>query len=393
VAFAGTAQWHRLGVPAETPTFVDMRSITTGWECQRRGIDPLPRNPCDPWAVSRDDPRPASRPRLWQLPGNLGLDESSTVPLAIANAFLFFAAVLWFIGPLRLWETLVVSLALCSPAVMFGVERGNVDLVSIAVLAAALVLLHRTGTSSRLVAHGLFLLAGVMKIFPSFSFVVLARQQGRWRLAAAAVAGLFALYIALTLNDILTLRRVYPQEISLAYGAGVLADAMTIWLDSHTGWPGERANQIGGLFSKAIVALGVVAAIPIGLRWRQRYAQRERTVRFDGFLAGAAMYVGTYILLHEYDYRLTCLVLVLPRLLWACDKRDAWPFARVALANVLLVLLLAARTPGWPPFEEAFNWLLFVYFAAALVAIAAAAMPRDARSQLTPGATSSKASI
>jgi drug/metabolite transporter superfamily protein YnfA len=375
VALGGRAQWNRLRVPAETPTFVDMRSITTSWECERRGIDPVPRNPCDPWAVSRHNPRPASRPRLWLLPGRLGLGESATLPLALANAFAFFAAVLWFVGPLELWEALVVAAVLCSPAVMLGVERGNVDLVSIATLAAALVLLRRRGAPSRLVAHGLFLLAAAMKIFPSFAFVVLARQTRRWLYAAAAVGSLFALYIALTFHDLWTIRRVYPHDLRLTYGAGVFADSITTWLNIHTGWPGGRTDEIGALLSKGIVVAGLAAAIPLGVRWRRRYATPSQTARFDGFVAGAAMYLGTYVLLHEYDYRLACLVLVLPQLLWASRRLHASMSARFGLVNVLLVLLLAARSPGWPPFEEVFNWLLFVYFAASLLALAGARLP------------------
>jgi hypothetical protein len=367
VAVGGKTQWERLRVPARAPTFVDMRAITTGWECERLGIDPLPRNPCDPLR------RPANFPRIWLLPSHLGLGESLTVALALANAFVFFAAVLWFVGRLKLWDSLVVAVALCSPAVMLGVERGNVDLFVIGVVAVALVLFRR-GTLWRLVAHGLFLLAAVLKIFPSFSSVVLARQQRRWLLIAATAGGLFALYVAFTLGDLLTIRRVVPQEVHLSYGAGVLADAITTWLRLHTDLfrSGASESEIGGLLSASLVAAGAGAAIPLGLRWRQQFAQRGQTVRCDGFLAGAAMYVGTYILLHNYDYRLACLVLVLPQLLWASRRPRLAVLSRMALANVLLVLLLAARSPGWPPFEEAFNWLLFVYFVAALVSAAAA---------------------
>jgi hypothetical protein len=371
IALGGTAQWLRLQVPAATPSFLDMRSITTGWECQQRGIDPLAANPCDP-----SPGRPATRPRIWQLPGHLGLGESLTVPLGVANGLLFFAAVLLFLGPLGLWEGIVVAMALCSPAVMLGVERGNVDLVSIAVLAVAIVLLRRPAVPSRLVAHGLFLLSAVLKIFPVFAFVVLARQERRWRLAAAAVGVLFALYVALTLGDLLTIRRVYPRDLTLAYGAGVLGDGTGVWLANHVGWLADRSSEAGALLTRAAIAAGIAGGAWLGLRFRRRLALTHRDFRFDGFLAGAAMYLGTYVLLHEFDYRLACLVLVLPQFFASIRRPEDRTMATLGLANVMLVLLLAARVPGSPPYEEVLNWLLFVYFVAVIVGTLGEALRR-----------------
>lgn len=362
VAIGGRAQWDRLRVPAETPSFLDMRSITTAWECERRGIDPLPRNPCDP----RE--RPANYPRLWLLPGRLGLGEGATVPFAVLSAFAFFAAVLWFVGRLKLWEGVVLAIALCSPAVMLGVERGNVDLLVLALVIVALMLFRRRSTPLRVVSHGLVLLAAILKIFPVFAFVVLVGQRRSWLIVAAAVGALFALDVALTFGDLETIRKVVPQEISLSYGAGALADAVAHSLDVHTGWPTQgHEHQVGRWFSAGVVVAGAAGAAILALRRRGLVDWRIRTVRSDAFLAGAAIYVGTYVLLHNYDYRLACLVLTLPQLwLWA------GLFGRVALGSVLLALLTAARTSYGFPYEEVVNWLVFVVLSSALVNAAAA---------------------
>ena len=71
------AGWRDLGVPGKSLSFFDLRSVTTGWECDRRGIDVLPRNPCDP------EQRPANYPRIWLWPSGLGLGEGATVPIGI----------------------------------------------------------------------------------------------------------------------------------------------------------------------------------------------------------------------------------------------------------------------------------------------------------------------
>ena len=172
VVLGGQEQWHRLRVPAQTPTFFDMRSVTSAWECDRKGIDPLPSNPCDPHG------RPANYPRLWLLPSRLGFGDSATVPLAVANALFFLAVAVVFVGRLRVWEGLVVALALCSPAVMLGVERGNVDLSVFAVLMVALMLFRRQAWM-RIVSHFLFLLAAMLKIFPALTRMT-SRGGSRW---------------------------------------------------------------------------------------------------------------------------------------------------------------------------------------------------------------------
>jgi hypothetical protein len=371
VAVGGRAQWDRLRVPAETPSFLDMRSVTTAWECERRGIDPLPLNRCDPHE------RPANYPRLWLLPGRLGLGEGATVPLALFSALAFFVVVLWFVGPLKLWEGGVLALALCSPAVMLGVERGNVDLLVMALLMVALMMFRARRTSARALSHCLFLLAAMLKLFPVFSFVVLVRQQRRWLLAAAAVVLLFGLDVVLTFDDLRTIRRVVPQEVPLSYGAGVLGDAVTHSLHIHLGWPGEDERGTARLLTLAGIVSGIAAAVPLGLLWRGRCRRLPNTVHADAFLAGGAIYVGTYQSLHNYDYRLACLLLTLPQLL-SCVRGSGMvlPVPRLALATVLLVFLLAARTSYGFPFEEAFNWLLFVYMSTVLIAVAAAATGR-----------------
>ena len=89
-ALGGYYRWNRLGVPGEdTKSFGDMRSITSAWECARRGISVIYLNPCDPLQ------RPANYPRIWLAPASLGLGQGSTPALGIlvAIAFLFAAVV------------------------------------------------------------------------------------------------------------------------------------------------------------------------------------------------------------------------------------------------------------------------------------------------------------
>ena len=156
-----------------------MRSVTTGWVCTRRGIDVLPLNPCDPLK------RPANYPRIWMKLSFLGLGPGSTVPLGLLNAAIFLIAAIGVFDPKGgVGGAALYAAALCSPAVMLGIERGNVDLLLFAMVALAAVVARRERFGP-ILAGALVLFAAVLKLL-IFSLGLLARQRrrvlssGRW---------------------------------------------------------------------------------------------------------------------------------------------------------------------------------------------------------------------
>ena len=317
--------WPRFGVAGSNGFgFLDMRSLTTAWECTRDGIDVLPANPCDPSG------RPANYPRIWLWPADLGLGDGSTAWLGGATALVFLAAVLVVVGRCSSRDAVVYAAVLCSPSVMLGIERGNADLLVFAVVVAALLLLRR-GTAGRVLAHALLLVAAMLKLFPVFAFGVLARQPRRWVLAGGgAVLGVFLLYVLVTLDDIRTIRDVVPQELLFSYGAGVLADGSLEY----------AATLVAGL---AVAAALVGVAAP-----RTREPVREG-FELDAFWAGAGIFVATFALFHNFNYRLAFLILVVPQLLrWLRAEHAAVPFAGVGLSALLASLWLGSSISFFP---------------------------------------------
>src|SRR4029450_3053042 len=140
----GINLWPRLiGVPAAPTLFFDARVITSGLDCSRMGFDPLTYNPCD---ISG---RPLNYPRVWLLLRSLGVGQSQTDVLGIIFIGVFFASFFLLICRLTMGEGAIVALAVCSPSVMFGVERANSDIVVFALVAAA-VIAWRDRKSTRL---------------------------------------------------------------------------------------------------------------------------------------------------------------------------------------------------------------------------------------------------
>jgi hypothetical protein len=323
VALGGYGSWGRLGVPGFDSglSFGDLRNVTTAWECVRRGISVLPVNPCDP------QQRPANYPRLWLAPSFLGLGESSTVALGIVVAGVFVVAALAVVPPGASTKAgLLYGAAVCSPAVMLGVQRGNVDLLLFALLALAVIVSTRRARGW-IAANVLVFIAAVLKLFPIFAAGFLLRRVRRGAPAAATVAVVagFAIYALATLGTIRAIERAVPQSDVLSFGVRRVSE----WLGAVTGAQSSLRAWDG------IVVLAVAATVALGRR-RLRIALRAGDGReLDLFWAGACVYVGCYALFRSFDYRLAFALMTVPQL-------TRWAGSRSLLALATLVGLFGA---------------------------------------------------
>jgi len=374
----GSVPWATVGVAPGALSFEDLRSVTSSWDCARRGIDPFPYNPCDPFAGKVAGVRRAANyPRLWTSFSHLGLGQSATVPLGVAIAVVFFVAALAAAGPLTLGEGAIYGAALLAPATLLGVERGNVDLLMFALVVVGVLLVRRSPWAAAVPIT----LAAVLKLYPAAALAIFARSRRRLAAGAVAAAVLLAYGLA-TLSDIRTLRSVIPREVVNSYGAGVAAQALH---DAGVGWaqsPAEVRYLRLGLLALGLVLAGLL------LRWARPAGGVADERRLDFFWAGAAVYAGSYVFGSNFDYRLGFLVLCVPQLCaWARPGSAPLPGARLALGGLVLTLWLSSSRPplpfglqGWytglsfPP-EEVINWLLFAWLAGAVVSTLPLALP------------------
>jgi hypothetical protein len=322
----GYAKWGRIGVSSSNVWFGDLRSITSAWDCARRGIAVVPANPCDPFG------RPANYPRLlvyaWHL--GLGLGDTFALGLALGGAYLLAAVV---VVPEResLGAGALYALALCSPAAMLGVERGNVDLTLFSLVVAA-VLLAQRGTRGLIASGVCVLVAAVLKLFPIFSVGFLVRRA--WRIAAVVVVA-FAVYAIAFHHQLRQVYRAVPQGDELSYGVRRVSE----WLSAQTGNSSYRAWDV------VLVVAVAVGAVLLARRLgpARPAAQRE----LDLFWAGAGVYVCTYALARNFDYRLVFVLLAVPQLVrWA---RDGSALAVLSLAAALSAMWF----DEWSPFSTA----------------------------------------
>ncbi|MGH3135101.1 MAG: hypothetical protein ACRDPV_01230 [Gaiellaceae bacterium] len=328
LALGGHADWDRLGVPAVTPGFFDLRSVTSGWDCARQHLGAWPVNPCDPGG------RPENYPRVWMAASILGLGQDDTYLIGSLIAVAFFAAAILVLSPRApIGDALIYGLALCSPAVMFGVERGNVDIALFSLVAAAGLVMRRSRYGPPF-ASALVLVAAVLKLFPIAAVGMLARLPRRAAvICVASVVGFFAVYAAATFRDIRTIERVLPQGDEYAYGLHIFG-----------GWLG-RIVAPGRMWDVVVIVLAIAAAIALRRRLRNHLSTGPLR-ELDLFWAGAGIYVATFALGRSSDYRLVFLLLTIPQLARWASARQALPIA--TLCGILLTLWLPSPWSNLP---------------------------------------------
>jgi Glycosyltransferase family 87 len=364
----GADVWPRLGVPSGPSRFFDARNITAALECRRLGHDPLVDNPCDPWH------RAMFYPRAWLLLRWLGLDQSDTTALGVLIALVFLLSVCLLIGRVSAGEGIVVALAVCSPAVMFAIERANMDVVLFSMLAAAVVLWRRGTATSRTLSPLLVLAAAVGKLYPVFGLPAYALLRNRRAALAAAACGLaFLAYVAVTLEDVKTVANTATQGQYYSYGARILIGQLYHQAVGHN-WEGAS------MAAQAVAAVPLLVLAALAWVWSRRRLgpppPPAPTAALLAFYLGAFIYVGTFAIFRNYDYRLVYLLLTLPQLIaWARAGQPGDPRSTIGslgLVAVLLALWVGTLSEQLNLADELVSWVL----AGLLVALTAGCVPR-----------------
>lgn len=293
--------------PAER--FGDLQAITGGAESYRKGYDPMVYNPGDPWQ------RRLNYPRIWQSFYSMGLNRSHTIPLALLFISLFFIGAYIFLPKMSNATACVLLAGICSPAVLFGIELGNVDLVMFFLLGLSIVLVRKHYVLATLSIWFAF----ALKLFPIFGVTILLRQKQqvfvRLCIITALLAGFYAWF---TFNDLLLIYYATPKQTLSQYGVNVLWVKAVGWLRAVWGYDTEAAAKLVSYFVVVFILFRAVSNL-----WADKAVLVENEFELDAFRTGSAVYLGTFMLGNNFDYRLMFLLFTVPQLLsWARRSND-----------------------------------------------------------------------
>ncbi len=382
--------WHLWHIPTDnSPSsnspFLDLRLITGSAESYAAGFDPTINNPFDPTQ------RIFNYPKIWYLILASGINQNWTVPIALVMIGLVLLSVVLFPGKLTWFSTLLLVFALFSPAAMLEFERANVDGFFFVMMTAGLLLLDVSAIASFII----FLISILFKIFPVFGLAYFLDREKKASIKYPLFSILFTgLYFVATLKEMLFILHYTQKGYDQSYGVSVLP-ALLFKLVGLS-----RVENRAPLFYHAIHAMyTVVVRLPnityliaiaiiivfslLGFMYRKEFKDSDiRNLR--AFWIGAGIYIGTFLLGNNWDYRLIFLLFTLPQLGdWAMAKnRITANIARVTLVLLflscwyLVINAMMARSMLFGTYvsdllDEAINWSLF----AGLIYLFAFSMP------------------
>jgi hypothetical protein len=356
--------WATLGVAADRHPFLDLRFVTATVDSHRLGYDTYIENPCDPYR------RPMNYPRIWLALASFGLTQDHTVIVGVGLAVIFFGCLLWWAGRLNPAQSLTFGIFLCSPHVMWIVERGNMDQVLFILLASALAL-ARWYPKTRPVLYVSILISSVLKLYPIAGMLVAGRNIPRRALAWGLIILItFSAYIFFTWPDLILMIRSNRVLSSSwwSYGRITVFEILASKLHAKTG----IAIPHSYLTFSSLVAVGIASII--ALFWACKVPTiPQSTKHLDSFLIGSGIYTGTFLIGNNYDYKLIFLILLLPQLFdWIQDRGELVCPAYLLLASLMLstwgesLFTWIHHREAWNSptsgvlLQELANWLLFV---------------------------------
>jgi hypothetical protein len=300
-------------IDAPSPCFADFRGITSGAESKALGYDPMLYNPRDPYH------RTMNYPRIWQLLYLVGLNQSHTEVCAWTIIGLFVIG-LFLVTPATISRSTSMILALCifSPAVLLGVELGNLDLFMFFLLSMAIFYIRRESGPAKIFGVTCFLAAFILKLYPILGVgLILNQPKMMLRRLVFGVTVVAGGYLLATFMDLVWIRYGTPESLEMTYGMNLL------WWKIAAAAP-AGAGMAKSLCYAAAGFAGVMALWGIGSRKFGHSGNGDRDPRtMDAFQAGCGIYIGTFLIITNNEYRLVFLLFAIPQLaFWANSGSD-----------------------------------------------------------------------
>lgn len=316
--------WRLWNIPVLSPSFADLRAITHGSEAVAQGFDPMLNNPGDPWG------RPLNYPRIWQALYWFGLNSSHTVGLGIFSITCFLSGIILIFPNINSLTLGLLIPTLLSPAVLLGVERGNIDLIIFLVVAIAIYVTR----SSTIFGDFSLLLGIILKIFPLFGISLLFRLPPRQFLRHfSGVIAVTAAYFVVSWSDFKLISQTTQRSPVWSYGVSVMRGG----LGSIDRSLGLLSILVSGLLLLTALFLAYLACTQDSI---PQFTEQHGSLNLDAFRVGCSIYLGTFLMGSNWDYRLLFLILTLPQLaIWLTIAQRQLRWSTQAAVLMLLLSL------------------------------------------------------
>jgi hypothetical protein len=366
--------WH---IPSWRLPFLDFRLIPGSAESFAHGYEPTVENPYDPTQ------RIFNYPAFWRLFFYTGITQDDSIWIGISMIVLFFIGVFLFPEKLSVPGAIGMLLVTFSPAAVLLYERGNVDLI-VFFLCALIVL---AGSRSANLAAILITFGAIVKMFPFFGITILLKETKKkfWILFLVCLTA-FLVYMAATWSSVKAAWNTTMRGNGLSYGTNVFVTRYEAAIEKVVQqWFTPHQTDLVLKYGPLLVGLALLLGVAILAFVNREPFETSSERNFAAFRMGASIYVGTFLLGNNFDYRLAFLIFMMPQLV-AWMGSTSRNYRVMAWISTVLVLLsswhmwiiqiplesimgsVEDSQKFWIIVDEAFNWMLFANLAYLLIA-------------------------
>jgi hypothetical protein len=378
--FGWNPTWQSLGVTPLPPPFFDTHVVIDYADCASKGIDPYRPHACNPANFNV--------PPIWLWIGVIAVGKNaawfSCGMIAVATATI----IALFKGRPPI-DGVIALIAILSPSVLMGVERGNPDLLIFAITGAAALIYDEQRIGRNTCALFLTTLAMILKLFPMFTAALVIRGNRRDGLYAILISALSLIYLIAIFRYILLIRSNVPTTFILSYGYKSIFLGLD-YLRTEAGLPVfGLADTWAPILLTALALICATAGALFNVHSHRVSCKVATNLAGTAFIFGSSIYCGTFLLGTNFIYRLTFLLLCLPQLQDWCRQESEMnrPIMCWLLITVLAVLWLNGDANGHTTFlivPQLFDWLLFSELATVLISNALDNIPFIARLAVQP---------
>ncbi len=298
------ATWQLWNIPTLMPPFIDLRILSGGAESYRAGFNPIYSNPSDSLG------RHFNLPFAWYLVFYTGIRQGDTIWIGalLALGYLFCSWI--FPRRIGLPSACLIAVILFSPASMLAVERGNVDLFIFILCTLTLLFLeNRTWLPTTILV-----IASFLKLYPIFGLAAfLGENRPRFWVISFSAFAAFLAYAVLTYTNVLASFAYTEEGAVLSYGVNVVPLFMGQLFSSE---------RLFGLLTPIFALAGLGLSLFISyLGSKSVFLPANESRHISAFRLGTMIYVGTFFIGNNWDYRLIFLIFAVPQLVeWATES-------------------------------------------------------------------------
>lgn len=280
--------WQKFRFPVYWGPFMDLQAITSAVRTLEMGGNPILSNPAD------RSQRALPYPRIWlHLFSWAGINDSNVSIVGVSFCVVYLICLSWLIiGSRSALGALILLVAGLSLSSFFAIERGNIDL-----FIFFLVFLGCAATN-KFLKSGAYLAAAALKVYPIAALVVdmIRRPLKVSIVSIGATLSAIALF-AWRWRELKTIQHTAPINAYFAFGTlSLKAQAASM------SWKLQACSCL-------VAALIAIAA------WLARPNLDESALNskfWEFFLIFGGIYVFTFAVGSNYNYRLIFLVPTLP---------------------------------------------------------------------------------